>query len=441
VTPEDRLRDAIHDYTDQVEPPDAWGRIRERTTERRHRPWWRFAIAGFAAVALAVTAVALVQLGGGDERRIETPAGIGDAPSQIVAVTAAGEVVVLDTATGERVRELADGADAETTLAVTPDGRAVWFDRPSGPDADPPRELVQVPTAGGAAEREVGGASQPAVSPDGRLLAFVKYSGPAGGSLPQSLLVVDLPSFDGVPNVVGGGTVGGEAQRIFDLWFAPDSRRLLYIVDEPRVTEIGNDLRLDQVPPIPTRHRIDGYLGATGHLLGTQCADGTDPDQDVQAVAIDAQSGVATEALFRLPAICGQERLDSDSSGDHILGHVSSGEVYGWSRGDSEPTKIADGILAAAWLPKSGPSSDVGDQFIAVPAVVGLQVADAVAALEAVGFTVEVKPDGATEGIVIRQCPDAGASVPPGTEVSLAVDTPADPEVVLVVCADFGPSG
>ena len=354
MNPEDRLREATRSYTDPIQPaPDAWVRIRERVDaepRRRRVPAARVALAGFAAavvIALLVTLVAVVRDDNGGTGVTATPGGV--APSQIVAATEDGRLVVLDAATGAEIRTLADGLDAGTTVAVTPDGERVFFDRRSSPQSDPPRELLTVPTGGGEPDRLIGGAGQPAVSPDGRLLAFVRYQ-------PPGLQVVEVPdTFEGwIPNVVGDGEVSGTSQAVLAPSWAPDSRHIAYTVvapegSPPRVTELGYGMRLDAVPPIPVplvSCAVTSYLGDTGLVVLTRGGD--------RAIAVDPASGREVRELFRGPGLgCGADRPPaSDPSGAHLL-YVTSGaapELYRWSEGDAEPIKIADGIVAAAWL-------------------------------------------------------------------------------------------
>jgi hypothetical protein len=360
---EERLRAAIDQFTETIEPAeDGWERIRAGTAARQHRPRWHPAIAAAAAaivLAIIVAAVAAVRSDGGGSTSVDTPAaGSSAAPSEIVASTEDGRVVVLDTTTGAEVGSLAEGADAQTTITVTTDGARVFFDRPSSPASDPPREIVTVPTSGGATQRLIGGAGQPAVSPDGRLLAFVTYSPRTDQGQASGLNVVEIPeTFDGwIPNVVGDGTVGETGQQISGLSWAPDSRRLVYTLlfspqgSYPRIAESTNGIRLDQAPIVPINDgsHVAGYLGDTGQLLGRACVTSDEPDQRLRVIVMDPQSGQEAKQLFRYPSMCGSERLSSDRSGQHLLALGPAG-LYRWSEGDLEPTKVANGVTSATW--------------------------------------------------------------------------------------------
>ncbi|MGI8795626.1 MAG: TolB family protein [Acidimicrobiia bacterium] len=267
----------------------------------------------------------------------------------------------------------------------------MFFDRPSGPDADPPREIATVATSGGEAQRLIGGAGQPAISPDGRLLAFVSYSPRTDQGQANGLNVVEIPeTFDGwVPNVVGDGTVGEADQQISAVSWAPDSRQLVYTLlfspqgSYPRVAESESGIRLDQAPIVPINDgsAVAGYLGDTGQMLGRTCVASNEPDQRLRVIVIDPQSGQETRHLFRYPDnLCGNERLTSDPSGRHVLALGAAG-LYRWSEGDTEPTKIADGIRAAAWVPRVATCRD-GDELPCDPGDENLQLTEKVVVAE-----------------------------------------------------------
>ncbi len=77
---EERLRDAIHQYTEAIEPAqDGWARIRDRTLACHGRRRWRLVIAAAAAaaaIAIVVAAVTVVRSDDSDSTRVQTrPAG------------------------------------------------------------------------------------------------------------------------------------------------------------------------------------------------------------------------------------------------------------------------------------------------------------------------------------------------------------------------------
>ncbi len=63
----------------------------------------------------------------------------------------------------------------------------------------------------------------------------------------------------------------------------------------------------------------------------------------------DAPGSVVTPTLFEVPGRVAS--LVADVAGDHFLAVTEDGALYRWSFGDTGPTKLADGVTAAAWLP------------------------------------------------------------------------------------------
>jgi hypothetical protein len=326
-------------------------------------------------LALAGGLFALVQSNDGD-RNVETvpPAGASGPPGEAVAVTVDGRVVVLDSQTGAELRTIADGGVAEPDGPfVATDGETVYFMRDTGArcdrngdrTADPIPAIARVSVDGGPVETIASGVVYPALSPDGRFLAFtgVRNCSDAG----SSILVQDVTqpfgtwrTFDATdPSWVTG---------IFGLSWAPDSRNLLFQPGRTPEGE-GSYLRLlDTAAPVPLDETpfvlhsdgsgVDAYLGNTGRLLGTYAPVVTDPDQRIRVIAIEPVISSTVDGpqseyreLFRFPEQCCSQQFTSDTSGDHILGVSSTGDLYRWSTGDAEPTRIATGISAAAWVP------------------------------------------------------------------------------------------
>lgn len=114
----------------------------------------------------------------------ELPPPSATPPSQAVAVTSDGRLVLVDTATGAELRELAHRDDPRAPfgeggpsvidgVAVTPDGQTVWFSTCCEPAGG---NLFRVPIDGSAPEERVFDAYDPAVSASTRFVAGV--SGP-----------------------------------------------------------------------------------------------------------------------------------------------------------------------------------------------------------------------------------------------------------------------
>ncbi len=130
------------------------------------------------------------------------------------------------------------------------------------------------------------------------------------------------------------------------LAFARDSRHVLLGVDEElhRLDLVGGEALPGEDIGIaagvtPRGTRDDQYLvlkGSPGTVL----------------VATGPQPFTARQ-LFKLPET--SKQLAADPSGDHVLSATVNGSLYRWSVGDDAPTKVADGIETAAWIPGAKP--------------------------------------------------------------------------------------
>lgn len=203
---EDRLRDALSAFTEQVEPTgDAWAKIRAgvETRERKRRVtfWSSVAVAGAAAAVAAVVAYASV--GRGPDTEV-TPVGPGDLESGFVAVTEDGEIHGYEP-DGTDVGVIAEtdwsaGANVTGPIAtVAADGETVYFSRPAPADGCPRAEalgseIVSVPIAGGEPEVVVPVGVAPAASPDGGELAYLttRSGEQCDGGEPLVLMLRDL---------------------------------------------------------------------------------------------------------------------------------------------------------------------------------------------------------------------------------------------------------
>ncbi len=197
--PEDRLRDALSAFTEQVEPKgDAWAKIRAgvdaRERRRRVKLWSSVAVAGAAAATLAgVIGVAALRGGPATQVTPDVANPLDELTSGFVAITADGEVraysgtgedrgLVADT--GNPAPSGAPASDVEPSqVAVAPDG-TVYFTRPTQDDfvGTCPRfeavgfEIVSVSPSGGEREVVVQVGAYPEVSPDGSQLAYFTTS-------------------------------------------------------------------------------------------------------------------------------------------------------------------------------------------------------------------------------------------------------------------------
>ncbi|MFS0702322.1 hypothetical protein AB6N24_20300 [Cellulomonas sp. 179-A 4D5 NHS] len=221
------LRRGLHDLGDQppqggtpLDPERVLGRVRRARAARAAA----VGVTSAAAVLGLTLAVQALPLTGDDPRPgpaatsepvpSPTPTATGQpspAPSgtpsptaesaappavlPLVAVTADGEVVTLDPATGERLTTLHTGVDvADGMVDVTMDhARGVVYVAQRPADGAAKGEILRIPVAGGAAELFLARAWSPLLSPDGTLLAAHALDPTTNAS---SLAVVDLASGD-----------------------------------------------------------------------------------------------------------------------------------------------------------------------------------------------------------------------------------------------------
>jgi hypothetical protein len=343
---EQRLRDAMDARVRNVGAPSLPARPVRPSRK------WSGAVIAFAAVLVVMFLVVILR---GDSQDREPRASSGRYPSRIVAVTYGGRLVVLDSRSGSVIRTLARDAVAEDGVggaSVTPDGERVYFSRRTGSKCD---EIASVSTRGGPVHAVVAGARWPAVSPDGRYLA---YSGAptcsdAGRTIVLKSLVAGVPDrrFDTV-NVPSGtpGTVRGLA-------WAPDSRHLVFVREigstSPYVLDVDTAEAVDDAQRvlIGDGSSVSGFLGRSDVLLGAVVPGGDHPE-DFELWAVDAATGARTRRLFTLPIGCCGQEYTADTSGRNVL--VTGAHLYRWTQGHRRAVPIADRIAVATWVSEAG---------------------------------------------------------------------------------------
>ena len=392
----------------------------DRRRELFHRPRL------VAALVLVVAGLMVVDLVSGEsdpERRVAAPATVPGTPRPpgVVAVTEDGRLVVLTGEDGQVVRVLAEDAvaqgkdaDGSWSLSVTPDGAAVYFMRQPDGCLDCVASIASVPVAGGPVTNPLEPGCcirSPAVSPDGHWLAFTGV--PNKSDAGRQVLLVELTQPPGARAGRQWSSAAPLRAGISGLSWAPNSTELAYVLADapdgtyPRVldTTVPESTSLDHQPKVAISDAMSwaGYLGDTGEFLVVSDA-GDTPGESLSAngkplrvAAFDAHRQEITRVLFELHAA---EHPVADPSGAHIL-VKSADTLYRWSDGDLHPTKLADGIRAAIWLPGSEASTTT--------------------TLSPAG--VDTKPEGAISGQLfdgrrwmLRSDPDHGLCLTVGTE-------------------------
>ncbi|HUF83012.1 MAG TPA: hypothetical protein VMQ81_00305 [Acidimicrobiia bacterium] len=269
------------------------------------------------------------------------------ADPSVLAATDDGRLILL-ASDGTEQRELGAIApnDATNGFAVSPDGRFAYFDRGGEPTCD--AKVVRLNLETGR-ERTIATGAQPALSPDGRRLAYVTCR--RESDFPDRLVVRRLKS--------------GKERRIeppdalllaLPSW-APDSRHLAIEVSNGTGEEIWVlDATADETRVV-TLESVDntfwaGYRGDTGEFYALTAPGGEGgAGSPLPVIAIDAETGRTLGTLFELDAQCCLIDLASDRSGTTILVAGTNAGLVVWREGEAAPSPVARGIRSAAWVP------------------------------------------------------------------------------------------
>ncbi|MGH8993698.1 MAG: TolB family protein [Acidimicrobiia bacterium] len=279
-------------------------------------------------------------------------------PATLVGAEAAGEAgpahqVFEAEVNGDRHWEVAkvDGDTTITDVERAPDG-TVFFATTAG-DTNEIRRLA--PTE--QAHYRVADGWAPAVSPDGRLLAFAYF--PEGGDICSGnnigvldLTTGDLRRFLSPPDAVAGPSCPDTPGFVTDITWAPDSRFLAFVYGD---ADTGNIRRLDTVfhdyldeayVLDPTRRYDTPAWLADGRLAVTEAHGAR-----FQVMAVDVETRVATA----ISPVFGGHRvnsLDADAGGRNLLiaidGASHATEVYALRAGEA-PTPLAPAFPISVW--------------------------------------------------------------------------------------------
>jgi len=249
---------------------------------------------------------------------------------------------------------------AVSSIAVTADGRSVIVaNEPKDCKArwyQPEIDRVVIET--GSRDRIVGGADSPAVN----AMGIVAYGGVCDG---LSLGFTDLVTGQNFRSDPLGALASGPSPTI-DLvrplaWLS-DGRTLFYEVSvrgeahpryyfgrvwpfalpNERVVRVGAALRTTGFDPTAAAVVDDKALAfAEDYAAGSRVR-----EWDVSTESLRADRGF--QGFLLRETI---KALKADPRGTHFLAVTRSGVLYRWSIGDTAPTRLADGVSAASWLP------------------------------------------------------------------------------------------
>jgi hypothetical protein len=371
------LRAALQAEGDRAMPdPNAWDAVEPRLGKRPGRSPWQWVTLGVAAVAAAILVAIIVwpedegevvsvdtttapttspQLVTVPSTTPTTPAATPaptpapttapttappttvavPLPSQAVAVTVDGRLVVLDTSGGAavEVRELASGPDPRVddgqegdasylgAPSLTPDGETVYYHFCCEPVVG---DLLGVLVDGSIEPDRLGYGSDPAVSPDGTRLAYVAY---------DSIVVRDLATV-----VDTTYPDPDHAGLMIDVTWTADGQALLYVRERELVRL---DLASGQTQVI---HTGQGWLAAPLDIGGTitvvdQCCfdDGTPTLEEASLVRV---GGGATP----LPSPVTDRQVSAD--GVELRAYQDGSLVW---IGDGGESQLGSGYSYADW--------------------------------------------------------------------------------------------
>jgi hypothetical protein len=359
--------------------PDA-AQVQGLFAEARRRRRRRLA-AGAVSLVLAGLAVAASGLIG---RGVRTPAEgpgwlpagpVRPMPSQVVAWTGGFKIQVLSSRTGRVVRTLASNValfQGLPTIAVSPAG-VVYFDTARGPE----QWIESTPLAGGPVT-PVGPGDMPAISPNGRLLAYLAWTvqiyppnTPARDMkppAPEAIVVRNLGT-----GAVRRWAFTSDVPAISSLSWSPDNRFLAYTSQSwtsgmrppPDVTQLldtraaGTLTSARRIPLAPGLEWA-GFLTPQAGLAVTPYPAAQGRQQTLVAVA--TRTGRILGRLIRLPsqelftsnAWDGTEgTITADPTGRYLLiatsGPRGYGEILRWAIGERQLAGLAAGAIRAAW--------------------------------------------------------------------------------------------
>jgi WD40-like Beta Propeller Repeat len=289
-------------------------------------------------------------------------------PSTLVAVTSRGALVTLNPDTGQVIRTLRGGGVAPDALALTPDGRTVYYELASGCQ----HQVWKIGTDGTDPIIVTNAGSAPAISPDGTRLAYAtQYFDcyPDNALAGYSVVVLDLASraqrrYPMSPALIANGL----PWPIQHLSWSPDGARLAVSISAPEDNE-GQQV-ITMKPSVDTYYiRGDGsgvlpltaaeskadYFFSEGVFLPDgrlfvvrQCCGG-DPIDTTSVVLqeVDPTSGVPLRQVAAGLTSQTHTSLDVDAGGHWLL--YLSGASIETSLDGARPTTLTTGYQAAAW--------------------------------------------------------------------------------------------
>ena len=293
------------------------------------------------------------------------PAANGPRPAEIAAIVD-GSVVLLDGRDGHTLRTLATHPEAATggfpylqAVSLSPDRSQVFYSLAG--DCGP-ATIYQVPADGHSAAVAILTGLSPAVSPDGRKLAYgVAPPSHEDRHCQNAVVVRDLQTGAErtwrYPDTPDFATSLYRDAVISEIDWASDSTRLAYTLsfegDSVAVLDTENDADLGQtdevvIPDGGGNSKNPAWQAGSG-LLGVfntrfECCFDDNYTGPPRALLVDVDRRLGTPLL---PAGRRVTALDFDASGAHLL-FVDGGRLYRRD-GVQAPVGLVSGVTAADW--------------------------------------------------------------------------------------------
>jgi dipeptidyl aminopeptidase/acylaminoacyl peptidase len=284
-------------------------------------------------------------------------------PSQVVVWTRSFRIEVVSARSGQLLRTLATGVALDRglpTVAASPAG-VVYFDQARGA-----REWVMSVRLAGGHIRRVAQGRHPAISPDGRLLAYVTDAGAITGV--EAIVVRNLAT--GTRRRWAYPSTGPD---IDSLSWSPDGRFLAFTVNTRpfgaatvRVLDTRRPGPLSGTRAIPLGQGLQwaGYLTPrTGLAVATRRGEKGRGSQQV-LVAVAVRTGLIIRRLIslRAPGLFTANSSDgtenavtTEPTGHYVLiagsGPDGHGEIYRLTIGTHHLVPLAGGAIRASWAP------------------------------------------------------------------------------------------
>lgn len=333
---------------------------------------WRRRILSVAPAAVVVVFVVAVLMAASPARAptrvlsvppasVPVVAGL-EMPKTIVSLSETGTVVLLDTTTGNPLRVLARHEPGSLQgVAIAPDRRSAYYAVSSGCGVG---TIYRVDLDGAAVPRRVATGVSPAVSPDGRQLAYAAPGSPLpeGGTNCHNVVVVqDLQTHTfrswRYPDDENHRWVLYQGGSFTKIAWSPDSTRLAltlsYEGDSVSVLDIATDGDLSEteevvIPGGGGDSRHPAWQGSSGLLAivnsAFECCFEDNYQGPTRTLLVDVPNRRSEDLLA--PGVQ-PTWLDFDWSGDHLL-YVDAGHLYRRTQQEA-PILVAKATNAADW--------------------------------------------------------------------------------------------